>query len=105
MNVYTCLLIRIHILMNQLKSFQSRRDMHTNICIFKYSYIYIYIHRYTHIHIYIHIYIYIYIYMYIATAEGDITEDVELIEGLENTKKISNEIAVKQVQASSTQVC
>jgi hypothetical protein len=43
--------------------------------------------------------------MYIATAEGDITEDVELIEGLENTKKISNEIAVKQVQASSTQVC
>lgn len=28
---------------------------------------------------------------------------MELIEGLENTKKISNEIAVKQVQASSTQ--
>ena len=39
----------------------------------------------------------------LAAAEGDITEDVELIEGLENTKKIANEIAVKQVLATTTQ--
>ena len=39
----------------------------------------------------------------LATAQGDITEDVELIESLETTKKIANEIAVKQVQATSTQ--
>ena len=39
----------------------------------------------------------------LATAEGDITEDVELIEGLESTKMIANEIAVKQVQATATQ--
>jgi dynein heavy chain len=39
----------------------------------------------------------------LAVAQGDITEDVELIEGLESTKKIANEIAVKQVQAAKTQ--
>ena len=39
----------------------------------------------------------------LATAQGDITEDVELIEGLENTKKIANEISIKQVQATATQ--
>ena len=39
----------------------------------------------------------------LATAQGDITEDVELIEGLENTKRIANEIAIKQVQATNTQ--
>ena len=36
-------------------------------------------------------------------AEGDITEDVDLIEGLEATKKIANDIAIKQVQATQTQ--
>ena len=40
----------------------------------------------------------------LATAQGDITEDVELIEGLESTKKIANEIGIKQVQAAATQV-
>jgi dynein heavy chain len=40
----------------------------------------------------------------LATAQGDITEDVELIEGLETTKKIANEIAVKQEAAKQTQV-
>jgi dynein heavy chain, axonemal len=40
----------------------------------------------------------------LATAQGDITEDVELIEGLEYTKKMANEISVKQVLASATQV-
>ena len=40
----------------------------------------------------------------LATAQGDITEDVELIEGLENTKRIANEIAIKQVQATNTQI-
>jgi dynein heavy chain, axonemal len=40
----------------------------------------------------------------LATAQGDISEDVELIEGLEFTKKIANEISVKQVQATATQV-
>jgi dynein heavy chain len=39
----------------------------------------------------------------LAVAQGDITEDVDLIEGLESTKKIANEIAIKQVQAASTQ--
>ena len=39
----------------------------------------------------------------LATAQGDITEDVELIEGLETTKKIANDIAVKQEQATKTQ--
>lgn len=40
----------------------------------------------------------------LATAQGDITEDVELIEGLESTKKIANEIGIKQLQATATQV-
>ena len=40
----------------------------------------------------------------LATAQGDITEDVELIEGLENTKMISNEISVKQGLAAQTQI-
>lgn len=39
----------------------------------------------------------------LATAQGDITEDVELIEGLETTKKIANDIAQKQILAASTQ--
>jgi len=39
----------------------------------------------------------------LATAQGDITEDVELIEGLENTKKIATEIGIKQTQATETQ--
>jgi dynein heavy chain len=39
----------------------------------------------------------------LATAEGDITEDVALIEGLETTKKIANEIAIKQDLAQKTQ--
>ena len=39
----------------------------------------------------------------LATAQGDITEDVELIEGLERTKLIANEIAVKQQLATATQ--
>eukprot|EP01041_Mallomonas_annulata_P001785 gene1785-3464_t len=39
----------------------------------------------------------------LATAEGDITEDVELIEGLESTKVIANEIQRKQVLATATQ--
>ena len=40
----------------------------------------------------------------LATAQGDITEDVDLIEGLETTKKIANEIAIKQEAAKATQV-
>ena len=40
----------------------------------------------------------------LATAQGDITEDVELIESLETTKKIANDIAIKQGQAAATQV-
>ena len=40
----------------------------------------------------------------LASAQGDITEDVDLIEGLENTKKIANEISVKQILATSTQM-
>eukprot|EP01033_Poteriospumella_lacustris_P002495 gene2501-1816_t len=39
----------------------------------------------------------------LAVAQGDITEDVELIEGLEETKRIANDIAIKQVQATQTQ--
>lgn len=39
----------------------------------------------------------------LAVAQGDITEDVELIEGLEATKRIANDIAMKQVQATQTQ--
>jgi dynein heavy chain, axonemal len=39
----------------------------------------------------------------LATAQGDITEDVDLIEGLEKTKMIANEIGVKQIQAAATQ--
>jgi dynein heavy chain len=38
----------------------------------------------------------------LATAEGEITEDVELIEGLEDAKRISNEISVKMVEAAKT---
>jgi len=40
----------------------------------------------------------------LANAQGDITEDVELIEGLEAAKKISNDIAIKQIQAAKTQM-
>ena len=40
----------------------------------------------------------------LASAQGDITEDVDLIEGLENTKKIANEISIKQIQATNTQM-
>ena len=40
----------------------------------------------------------------LATAQGDITEDVELIEGLETTKKIATEIMIKQEAAKNTQV-
>jgi len=39
----------------------------------------------------------------LANAEGDITEDVELIEGLESTKVIANNIAEKQILAAETQ--
>ena len=39
----------------------------------------------------------------LAEAEGDITEDVELIEGLEESKRVSNEIAVKMEIAKKTQ--
>ena len=39
----------------------------------------------------------------LATAEGDITTDVALIEGLENTKKISTEIGIKSVIAAETE--
>jgi dynein heavy chain len=39
----------------------------------------------------------------LASAEGDITEDVELIVGLETTKKIANDIAGKQILAADTQ--
>ena len=38
----------------------------------------------------------------LSTAEGDITEDRELIEGLENTKVVSNNIAKKQEIATET---
>jgi dynein heavy chain len=39
----------------------------------------------------------------LAAAEGDITEDVELIEGLEDSKRISNEITKKVEIATATQ--
>jgi len=39
----------------------------------------------------------------LATAEGDITEDVALIEGLEETKRISNDIEHQSVLAKQTQ--
>ena len=39
----------------------------------------------------------------LAAAEGDITEDVELIEGLEETKRISMDIAEKSAVAKETQ--
>jgi dynein heavy chain len=39
----------------------------------------------------------------LATAEGDITEDVELIEGLEDAKAISNDIAEKMEIAAEIQ--
>ena len=39
----------------------------------------------------------------LANAEGDITEDVALIEGLEAAKVISNSIAEKQILAAETQ--
>ena len=39
----------------------------------------------------------------LANAEGDITEDVELIEGLEETKRISTDITKKSAVAKETQ--
>jgi dynein heavy chain len=39
----------------------------------------------------------------LSKAEGDITEDVDLIEGLETTKQIANDIAQKQIIAAQTQ--
>jgi dynein heavy chain len=39
----------------------------------------------------------------LANAEGDITEDVDLIEGLEETKRISTDISKKSVVAKETQ--
>ena len=39
----------------------------------------------------------------LANAEGDITEDVELIEGLEETKRISTDINKKSAVAKETQ--
>jgi dynein heavy chain len=39
----------------------------------------------------------------LASAQGDITEDVELIEGLEETKRISNDIEHQSVLAKQTQ--
>ena len=40
----------------------------------------------------------------LANAEGDITEDVELIENLEESKRIATDIAEKQVIAAETEV-
>jgi dynein heavy chain, axonemal len=40
----------------------------------------------------------------LAAAEGDITEDVELIESLERTKQVAKDIAEKQMIASKTEV-
>jgi dynein heavy chain len=40
----------------------------------------------------------------LATAQGDITEDVELIESLEATKRIATDIQKKQAQAAETQI-
>ena len=39
----------------------------------------------------------------LAEAEGDITDDVELIEGLEESKRVANEITVKMEIAKKTQ--
>jgi len=39
----------------------------------------------------------------LAAAEGDITSDVELITSLENTKRIANDIAEKQIIAAKTE--
>jgi len=40
----------------------------------------------------------------LATAEGDITEDVALIEGLEESKRVADEISIKAAKAHETQV-
>lgn len=40
----------------------------------------------------------------LAEAEGDITEDRELIEGLENTKRIATDIAEKSAIAQRTTI-
>jgi dynein heavy chain len=40
----------------------------------------------------------------LANAEGDITSDVELIVGLEDTKRIANDIAEKQKVAKQTEI-
>ena len=40
----------------------------------------------------------------LAEAQGDLTEDRELIEGLENTKRIATDIAEKQVVAKRTEL-
>lgn len=37
------------------------------------------------------------------SVQGDLTEDVELIEGLEDTKRIANDIAEKQIAAKATE--
>lgn len=37
--------------------------------------------------------------------KGDITEDVELIEGLEETKRIATDIGQRSALAKGTQVC
>lgn len=39
----------------------------------------------------------------LAEAQGDITDDRDLIEGLENTKRIANDIAEKQIVAKRTE--
>ena len=39
----------------------------------------------------------------LATAEGDITEDVELIEGLEESKRVATSIQIKAAKAHHTQ--
>jgi len=44
-----------------------------------------------------------YILTKLANAEGDITEDLELIEGLEDAKRVSNEIAEKMEVAAVVQ--
>jgi dynein heavy chain len=40
----------------------------------------------------------------LATAQGDITEDVALIEGLEDSKRVADEIGRKAQKAQETQV-
>lgn len=40
----------------------------------------------------------------VANAIGDITEDVELIEGLEETKRIATDIGQRSALAKDTQV-